>query len=338
MPAIVEHRLGKPLVAIVLEDTVDEAHHRISRPHPRAGKHVLESTQERGGIGHRLESLPSHPAGRRWAAIRSVALAGHSVAPNPETAGCSRCGGSAVSPASCACRGRPAGLSAAKVWSLRGSLHQRGAHQRQAVVAEVHVITVDKHRGRAETAAADQFLGVGLELILDLRPRDAGKEFRGVDAAACTDTGQHFVPGNVFIPAPIGFEGRAGEVDQPALRRQPQAAAHGLDAVDREHCRWKSDGNAAMARPVLHVFQLVGGLGRHRVVARGVHAGVDAVEHPAHEDRLPTDGHPRFGGQWLDVVEGQEGPGAGDVEVEIDHVFTLACHPPAGARRAKRES
>ena len=45
---------------------------------------------------------------------------------------------------------------------------QRGAHQRQPVVAEVQVVAVDEHRRRAEAAALDQFVGVAAQALLDL--------------------------------------------------------------------------------------------------------------------------------------------------------------------------
>src|SRR3954468_4856312 len=61
---------------------------------------------------------------------------------------------------------------------------QRLADQRQAVVAEVHIGPVDEDGRRTEAAARHHLVGIGLELVLDLRIGDAGEEFRGIDTGA----------------------------------------------------------------------------------------------------------------------------------------------------------
>ena len=94
---------------------------------------------------------------------------------------------------------------------------QRLAHQRQPVVAEVHVVAVDVDRRRAEAAAADQLFGVGLQLRLDGVGGDAGEEGLGVDATLLADRRQHRVLRDVLVAAPVGLEHRGGKGHQLAL-------------------------------------------------------------------------------------------------------------------------
>src|ERR1017187_4952428 len=205
------------------------------------------------------------------------------------------------------------------VASLASAAQQCLANERKPIVAEVHVVAVDEHGRRAEAAAADQFVGAGLELVLDLLPCDAGKErprrHPGAFGRLCQNRIVRYIP---VIP-PVGLEHRLRERHQLSLRLQQDAAAHGLDAVDREHGRREPDGETGVPRPILHVLQLISLLRRHRVFARGVDARVDAVENAANQDRAPANGHAQFGGQRLDVVKPEVGPGARAVEKEFDH-------------------
>ena len=56
---------------------------------------------------------------------------------------------------------------ACEVIARRAAPQHGVAHQAEAVVAEVHVVAADEDRGRAEAAARDHLVGVGLELRLD---------------------------------------------------------------------------------------------------------------------------------------------------------------------------
>ena len=161
----------------------------------------------------------------------------------------------------------------------------------------------------------------------------AGEEGLGRDAAATAEVRQHGVLRDVLVATPVGFEHRRGKGHQLALRLQPQAAAHGLDAVHRKHLRRHDDLQVAEPGPVLQVLEHVVALGRHRLLARGIDAGVDGIEHAAHEDGPPADRHLQFGRQRLDVVEAQVGPGAAAVEEELDH-RGLSFRGSCGRRRA----
>src|ERR1700748_3637756 len=66
---------------------------------------------------------------------------------------------------------------------------QRFTDQRQTVIAEIHVGLVDEDGRRAEAAARDHFVGIGLELVLDRLLADGGEEFFGLDADALANVG-----------------------------------------------------------------------------------------------------------------------------------------------------
>src|ERR1017187_753434 len=219
------------------------------------------------------------------------------------------------------------------VASLASAAQQCLANERKPIVAEVHVVAVDEHGRRAEAAAADQFVGAGLELVLDLLPCDAGEERRrrhpGAFGRLCQNRIVRYIP---VIP-PVGLEHRLRERHQLSLRLQQDAAAHGLDAVDREHGRRELDGKPCVPRPVLQVLQLVSLFGRDRMLARGVYARVDAIENAADQDRAPAYGRARFGSQRLDVVKPEVGPGAGAVEKEFNHRYSSGRRGKAGLAR-----
>src|SRR5438552_1021954 len=65
---------------------------------------------------------------------------------------------------------------------------------------------VDEHRGRAEAAALDKFLGVALELLLVFGQRDLSEEFIVVEADRADDRAQDAVLADILISAPISFE------------------------------------------------------------------------------------------------------------------------------------
>jgi hypothetical protein len=184
-----------------------------------------------------------------------------------------------------------------------------------------------KKVGDPKGAAAYRLVGVGLELLLDLGPGDARQERVGVNAHLPADRGQHLVLRNVFFAGEVSREGGFDEfkVVRPGrgILRDPQAAAHGLDAVDREHLGRKCDLQARFARVVLHVLEHVAVLRCVHVFARRVNAFVDAVEDAAHQHRPPVDGFPEFGRQRLDVAKGDVGPGAGAVEEKFNHGLSL---------------
>jgi hypothetical protein len=54
VPAVVEHRLGEPLVGVVLDEAVAELDHRVGGGEAAAGDHRLEPVDERARIDHRL--------------------------------------------------------------------------------------------------------------------------------------------------------------------------------------------------------------------------------------------------------------------------------------------
>src|SRR5690349_7677238 len=85
------------------------------------------------------------------------------------------------------------------------------AHQRQSVVAEIHIGLVDEDGRRAETTARHYFIRVGLELVLNRLLADAGKELLRIDADALADVREHGVLRNVLILAPVDFEHGARE-------------------------------------------------------------------------------------------------------------------------------
>jgi hypothetical protein len=51
-PAVVEHRLREPLVAVVLDERVDEGHDRIRRHHLATRHPLLQLAQLEGGVDH----------------------------------------------------------------------------------------------------------------------------------------------------------------------------------------------------------------------------------------------------------------------------------------------
>ena len=60
VPAVMEHRLGQPLIAVVFQQVVDERHRRIGRNHAAAGELALEQADDRRRIRHRFQCA-------RWA-------------------------------------------------------------------------------------------------------------------------------------------------------------------------------------------------------------------------------------------------------------------------------
>src|ERR1700760_101526 len=80
---------------------------------------------------------------------------------------------------------------------------QRFTDQRQTVIAEIHVGLVDEDGRRAEAAARDHFIGIGLELLLDRLLGDSGEEVFGLDANTPADVSQHRVLRDILVLAPI---------------------------------------------------------------------------------------------------------------------------------------
>src|ERR1700730_6158459 len=116
---------------------------------------------------------------------------------------------------------------------------QRFTDQRHPVIAEIHIGLVDEDGRRAESAARHDFIGVGLELILDRLLADAREEFLRIDANVLADLGQHRILRNVPVAAPIGLEYRAREGHH--LVPDPDAATHRFDAIDRKYRRQHFD-------------------------------------------------------------------------------------------------
>ena len=77
--------------------------------------------------------------------------------------------------------------------------------QCQPIVAEEHD-AVGKDSGRAENAALDQFVGVGLELLLVLGQRDFLEILGFVEPGLAHDIAQDFVFADVAIVAPVSLE------------------------------------------------------------------------------------------------------------------------------------
>src|ERR1700730_8344432 len=183
-------------------------------------------------------------------------------------------------------------------------------HQRQAIVAEIHVVAIDEDGGRDGPGAPYQLLGIGLELLLDRRRGDAGRKTLGIDANLGANLVQHHILRDVSVIAPIRLESRACEGYQLPLGFEQQATAHGLDAVDRENRRRKDDLDAGGARPILQIFAHIGLLRRDRLLARGIDAGIDGVEDAADQERPPGDGRSGCRGKRLDPGKGEIGPRA----------------------------
>src|SRR5262245_48624303 len=106
------------------------------------------------------------------------------------------------------------------------SAPQRLAHEDEAVVAEVEVVAVDDDRRRTESAARDELVGVGAELLLDLRRGEARQERLWLEAGALRHVGEDLRAGEVAVLAPVGLEGRARELDAAADLEGGEDAAH----------------------------------------------------------------------------------------------------------------
>ena len=156
------------------------------------------------------------------------------------------------------------------------------------------------------------------QLVLDRLLLDAFEQFVGIDADLAADLAQHRDLRDVLVVAPVGLERRQRERHQLALRLQQDAAAHRAHAVHREHGRTVVHADAEMARPVLLVLLVVGGLRRHRFFPRIVHAGIDRVEHAADQDRPPGDIDRQLLLHQQQIVEGEVGPRARAVEEAFD--------------------
>src|SRR5665647_1098920 len=83
-----------------------------------------------------------------------------------------------------------------------GAQHGR-SQQRQAVIAKIHVIA-DKEGGRTESTAPDRFVGVGLELLLDVGSGDACQKSVGIDADLPAEGCQHLILRDILVLAEIG--------------------------------------------------------------------------------------------------------------------------------------
>src|SRR5512135_2536175 len=107
---------------------------------------------------------------------------------------------------------RPGRYSARSPWRARSAdagrltSQHRVAHEFEAVVAEVHVVAADEQRRRAEAAARDHFVGIGLELRLDLGPRDALEEPLRLEADARAEIREHLVLRDVPAVRPVRCE------------------------------------------------------------------------------------------------------------------------------------
>ena len=194
---------------------------------------------------------------------------------------------------------------------------ERVLDQRQPVVAEVHVVAVDVHRGRSEPAARDQLVDVVAQLLLVLVARDLGRRPRPVEADALDDALQHVVLRDVLQVAPVGLEHGARERGDLAVLLRHERRPHRLDAVDRKDRR-RADAQAVEAGPALLVLLDVGGLDRNRVGAALVDALVDRVEDAADQDRLPDELGAAARRDLLDAMEREVGPGARAVVEELE--------------------
>src|SRR5512135_559052 len=107
---------------------------------------------------------------------------------------------------------RPGRYSARSPWRARSAdadrltSQHRVAHEFESVIAEVHVVAADEHRRRAEAAARDHLVGIGLELRLDLGPRDALEEALRFGANARAQVREDLVLRNVPAVRPVRCE------------------------------------------------------------------------------------------------------------------------------------
>ena len=55
MPAVVEHRLGQPLIRVILNEVIQKAQYRVGRQSRASGKLAFKSPNQRGGVHHRFD-------------------------------------------------------------------------------------------------------------------------------------------------------------------------------------------------------------------------------------------------------------------------------------------
>jgi hypothetical protein len=100
---------------------------------------------------------------------------------------------------------------------------------------------------------------------------------------------------------------------------KPDTAAHGLDAINREHGGRKFDRKPGDTGPVCEILPMVSFLCWHWIVPSGIDAGINGIEYSTHKDRTPLNMLSKFRRQGLNVVECEVTPGAGAIEKEVDH-------------------
>src|SRR5690349_15137664 len=90
-----------------------------------------------------------------------------------------------------------------KMTCVRRSAPQRSFDQFHPVIAEIHVRPVHEHGGRTESAAGDDFVGVGAQLVLDLVSLGAIKDVLALETSRSANIHKDTGLADVLTVGPI---------------------------------------------------------------------------------------------------------------------------------------